>query len=147
MIIFFYFVENNLLLLEKIIHMKKILLLTFIIGFFTFAANAQEGGICQGCGDDNNNSSQQTPQTHVKATAKKKKINVYPNPAVNFIGLSDAEDVKKIIIFNVMGREAKSFDVEKGMKYDVADLKRGMYLVQIVGMNNKTITTQRLNKG
>lgn len=45
-----------------------------------------------------------------------------------------------------MGREAKSFEVEKGMKYDVADLKTGMYLVQIVDMNNKIITTQRLNK-
>lgn len=127
--------------------MKKTLLLTFIIGLFAFVASAQVGGNCQGCDDDKYNTDQQSPQTTISVNAKKKKINVYPNPAVNFIGLSDSEDVKKIIIFNVMGREAKSFKVEEGMKYDVADLKTGMYLVQIVGTNNKIITTQRLNKG
>jgi type IX secretion system substrate protein len=127
--------------------MKKTLLLSFIIGLFVFSANAQIGQGCEGCDSDKYNSGQESSQTYVGVAAKKKKISIYPNPAVNFIGLSDSEDVKKIVIFNVMGREAKSFDVEKGVKYNVADLKTGMYLVQIVGYNNKVITTQRLNKG
>ena len=128
--------------------MKKALLLTFFIGLFAFSASAQTGGGCDGCGNEAYNSSNQKPaSTQVGITAKKKKISVYPNPAVNFIGLSDSEDVKKIVIFNVMGKETKSFDVEKGMKYNVSDLRTGMYLVQIVDLNNKVITTQRLNKG
>ena len=129
--------------------MKKALLLTFFIGLFAFAASAQiGGGGCDGCGDSSEGyNTNQKPSTQVRTATKKKKISVYPNPAVNFIGLSDSEDVKKIVIFNVMGKEAKSFLVEKGMKYDVADLKRGMYLVQIVDFKNKIITTQRLNKG
>ncbi len=130
--------------------MKKTLLLTLILGLFSLVASAQIGSNCGGCGNgmtgDDYNSNQKTP-VEVTITPKKKKISIYPNPAVNFIGLSDSDDVQKIVIFNVMGREAKSFKVEKGLKYDVTDLKTGMYLVQIVDMNNKIITTQRLNKG
>ncbi len=125
--------------------MKKNLLFTFlIVSLFSFAANAQLGGNCSNCSDKYDETEQ---QVHVQKPAKKKKkITVYPNPAINYIGLSDSKDVQKIVIFNVMGKEAKSFIVEDGMKYDVAELKRGMYLVQIVGHKNEIITTQRLNK-
>jgi len=125
--------------------MKKTLLFSFILCLFAFAASAQQND-CDGCAMGND---YETKPAVVKITkpAKKKKVSVYPNPAVNFIGLSDSKDVKKIIVLNVMGRETKTFNtIEKGRKYDVADLKRGMYLVQIFDNNNKIITTQRLNK-
>ncbi len=129
--------------------MKRTLLSVFIVFVFAFTASAQYSGDCQGCGNGNDNyNDDSSPKTSIALTtkAKKKKISVYPNPAANFIGLSDSKDVKKITILNVMGREARSFEVEKGMKYNVADLRKGMYLVQIIGYDNKVITTQRLNK-
>lgn len=125
--------------------MKKALLFTFLICFLAVAVQAQSD--CDGCASDEQQYDTKPATVQVQKHSKRKKISVFPNPAVNFIGLSDAEDVKKIVILNVMGRETKKFvDVEKGMKYNVSDLKRGMYLVQIYDQKNKIITTQRLNK-
>lgn len=131
--------------------MKKTLLFTLFLFVLAFAANAQTSsngqlvGQFKGC--DTDTDANHTDDTmEVSATAKKKKISVFPNPAANYIELSEAKNVTKIVIFNVMGREAKSFQVEKGVKYNVTDLKRGMYLVQLLDGKNKVITTQRLNK-
>lgn len=127
--------------------MKRTLLSTFVILLLAVAAHAQLSE-CQGCGDDqyDSNDSASKPAITYTVQTKKKKISVYPNPAVDFIGISDDKNVSKIVVLNVMGRKAKSFEIEKGMKYNVSELKRGMYLVQIFDLDNKIITTQRLNK-
>ena len=109
--------------------MKKNLLLILLSFFLTSAAFAQ--------------SSSGTPAAQLTS---KKTISVFPNPAVNFIGLSETEDVKQLIVFNVVGRKMKSFMVSEGEKYNIAELPKGMYLVQILDYNNKIITTQRLSK-
>lgn len=75
------------------------------------------------------------------------KISVYPNPATNYISIDQDEDVKQIVIFNLVGRKMMSInDVEKDQQYDVSNLPRGMYLVRIVDNSNKIITTQRISK-
>ena len=109
--------------------MKKNLLLILLSFFLTGAAFAQS------------NSGGQVAQL-----TSKKNISVFPNPAINFIGLSETEDVKQLIVFNVVGRKMKSFMVSEGEKYSIAELPKGMYLVQILGYDNKIITTQRLSK-
>jgi len=127
--------------------MKRTLLLTLFICLFAFVVSAQKT-TCGDCDNGQQYDNKKPAQEQVKVTKpnKKKKISVYPNPAVDFIGLSEEKDVKKITLLNVMGRSVKTFQVEKGMKYNVSNLKRGMYLVQLVGYDNKIITTQRLNK-
>ena len=75
-----------------------------------------------------------------------KNLQVFPNPAIDYISLNDVEGVKKIAVFNLIGNEIISFNVAEGEKYFVGDLRVGMYLVQIVGTNNKTLTTLRLSK-
>lgn len=75
-----------------------------------------------------------------------KVIKIYPNPAVNFIGLNSASGVGSIIIYNLVGRKMKKFVAQKGERYDVADLPRGMYLVQLLGNDGKVVTTQRMSK-
>ena len=109
--------------------MKKNLLFILLTFFLTSASFAQS------------NSGKQTAQL-----TSKKNISVYPNPATNFIGLSETEDVKQLIVFNVVGRKMKSFMVSEGEKYNIAELPKGMYLVQILNYDNKVITTQRLSK-
>ena len=39
----------------------------------------------------------------------------------------------------------KTFEVEDDKKYYLDQFPKGMYLVQLVGHNNKIISTQRLN--
>ncbi len=75
-----------------------------------------------------------------------KNLQVFPNPAIDYISLNDNSGVKKIAVFNLIGNEVVSFNVAEGEKYYVGDLRVGMYLVQIVGTNNKTLTTLRLSK-
>jgi Secretion system C-terminal sorting domain len=73
-------------------------------------------------------------------------VSIYPNPASEYITVNNEEAVKSIYVFNVLGRKMKNFEVEKGERYEIGDLPNGLYVVQLVGKNNKVLTTQRLTK-
>jgi hypothetical protein len=73
-------------------------------------------------------------------------LSIFPNPATEFIKLNDDETVKNINISNMLGRKMRTFDVVKGERYEIGDLPNGLYLVQLVGKNNKVLATQRLTK-
>ncbi len=73
-------------------------------------------------------------------------IKVYPNPTIDFISISDADQVERLIIYNIVGRPVKMFDANYANHYDVMDLPTGMYLVRLMGENDKTIKTVRLSK-
>lgn len=71
---------------------------------------------------------------------------VYPNPASDFINLSNEEAVQQLVIYNFGGRQVLSFDAIKGQRYDISNLPNGMYLVQFVNPQHQIIHTQRLQK-
>ena len=71
---------------------------------------------------------------------------VYPNPAFDYIGLTNDEDVQFIRVFNMVGRPMREFKAIKGERYDIADLPQGIYLIQLVNQSNQVITTQRITK-
>jgi hypothetical protein len=73
-------------------------------------------------------------------------ISIFPNPATDFIGLKNDEEVASIVIFNMVGRPVKRFVAHEGDKYDIAQLRPGFYLVQLLDSANKVLTTQRINK-
>ena len=73
-------------------------------------------------------------------------LQIFPNPAANYIGVTDSEEAKQIVVYNLVGSKMKSFFATNGEKYYIGDLKRGMYLIQILGRNNKVLTTQRVSK-
>ena len=73
-------------------------------------------------------------------------VSVFPNPATEFITVNNEEAVKNIQVYNLIGRKMKSFDVAKGERYEVSDLPNGLYLVHLIGRNNKLMTIQRLTK-
>ncbi len=114
--------------------MKKNLLLILFSLFFTTAIFAQ-----------NSQTEPQEDQIFAQLNSKKN-ISVFPNPADDYIGLSNSDDVKQLIVFNVVGRKMKSFMVSEGGKYEISELPTGMYLIQMLDFDNKVITTQRLNK-
>lgn len=111
--------------------MKKILLFTFLFFTVSFAASAQ---LAQ------RNTAPSSFRYH------KKMLKVFPNPATEYIQLEDAsQSVATIVIYNIVGKKIKTFQVEDGKKYYLDRFAKGMYLVQLVGSDNKTISTQRLN--
>ena len=78
---------------------------------------------------------------------QKENITIYPNPATTHIGLSSSDGVERIIVFNMVGRQMKNFQVGEGDKrYYVGDLPRGMYLIQLLSANNEVLTTKRVSK-
>ena len=72
-------------------------------------------------------------------------ISVYPNPASDFISVSNDENLKTIVVYNIVGRKIKQFEIEhSGAQYDIRDLPDGLYSIHLVGKNNKVLSTQRL---
>lgn len=67
----------------------------------------------------------------------------YPNPAVDYIAVSDKE-IKNIAVFNSLGTTVKSFSTIKSPLY-IADLPVGLYLVKFEDCN-KNIQTSRFIK-
>ena len=112
--------------------MRKNLLLIIPMLFFAFFSTAQSIAPI-------------TKQTENRG-AFQKDIKIYPNPAFNFIGLNEISNVSTIIVYNLVGRKMKNFIAEKGKKYYIADLPKGMYLVQLLSQDGKVLTTQRMSK-
>lgn len=59
-------------------------------------------------------------------------IEVYPNPAHGRLTIRCAEQVNGVVFYTVSGRQVKKYDIHsKEIKLDLAELKAGIYLVQI----------------
>ena len=74
------------------------------------------------------------------------KIRVFPNPATDYFMLKNAPNVNKVLIYNIVGRQVKSFRVDgSGTKYMVNDLPKGMYVIRLLNTENNLIQTLRIN--
>ena len=78
--------------------------------------------------------------------AAQPKIKIFPNPTTNYISLTEISVVKRMIIYNIVGRPVKMFDANSTNRYNVTDLPTGMYLVRLMDKNDKTLKTVRLSK-
>ncbi len=106
--------------------MKHLILLLFFslsAGFLLAQTNFQSYGGSSGVGE----------------------FQVFPNPAVDYIQVSDNDDIQRIALFNLAGREIKSFTYRSAEKYFVGDLPKGMYLIQFLGPQNRRLSTRRIN--
>lgn len=74
-------------------------------------------------------------------------LTIYPNPFTNYIKIDDQDDIVEFVtIYNLLGKKMKRLPAAKGESYYVADLPRGMYLVQLEGKKSKVLKTQRIKK-
>jgi hypothetical protein len=73
-------------------------------------------------------------------------IQVFPNPAVEFFNVTPNPKIEYITIYNLLGRQMKSFTYSESDRYYVGDLPKGMYLVQMSGSDSRLLSTQRLSK-
>ncbi len=110
--------------------MKKIILFTFLF-FISFAAFAQ---------------SSQNVSESSSFRLDKQEIKVFPNPATQYFKLTDkSESVAMINIYNIVGKKMETFNVAEGSEYRLDRFPKGIYLVQLIDINNKIVATQRLN--
>ena len=79
--------------------------------------------------------------------SSKADLSVYPNPTAEYISVNDNNDAVGVIaIFNLVGKKVKEFDFVKGESLFVADLPKGMYLVQIQNRGRQVLKTQKVDK-
>lgn len=77
----------------------------------------------------------------------KRALRLYPNPTTDFIVLSDNDMiVDRIEVYNIVGRQVRSFRAAQGARYSVAELPDGMYLVSLISNETGIIKTMRLSK-
>ena len=120
--------------------MKHILLLCFAILAATSAFGQRE--YCYNCA--------QTPSDYntspYGANSTRTDVVIYPNPVSDYFGITDNDNVKQIVLVNLLGRRVRTFEYNKGERYLISDLPQGVYLVQFVGKGNRVLTTQRMSK-
>ena len=73
-------------------------------------------------------------------------IKVYPNPATNYIMISENDKVDQVLIYNVLGKLVKKFEAESHKKYFISDLRTGMYIVRLLDSKSNLVKTRRINK-
>ena len=119
-------------LFDNFVRMKKTLL---YILFFVFSLSAQAQIAYSGSGDGR---AGHNPELTI--------IQVFPNPAAEYFSITPNLNVEYIAIYNLLGRQMKSFTYSESDRYFIGDLPKGMYLVQMSGRDSRLITTQRLSK-
>lgn len=73
-------------------------------------------------------------------------LEAYPNPTVEGFQLTNILSAKRIDIYNILGMKVKTFNNELNKYFDIEELNQGLYLVRVVGENNKIMKTIKLNK-
>lgn len=73
-------------------------------------------------------------------------IRVFPNPATDYIMLTEYNHVSRVDIYNIVGRRMRSFPIVNDRSLNISDLPNGLYLVGLVDHSGRTARTLRLVK-
>ncbi|MFN4080994.1 MAG: T9SS type A sorting domain-containing protein [Saprospiraceae bacterium] len=74
-------------------------------------------------------------------------LTFYPNPVVDFFMISEtSEHIAGVALLNLTGKRVKYFEYVKGEQYYVGDLPKGIYLVQMIDRNDRTLRTHKMDK-
>ena len=75
-------------------------------------------------------------------------IQVYPNPVTSHFYLDGNQDkvVKKLALYNLLGRQVRTYDAVNQSQFDMSGLPQGIYLMGMIGANGELLRTIRLNR-
>jgi hypothetical protein len=73
-------------------------------------------------------------------------LKIFPNPADDYFVIKNDNNVAKVGIFNIVGKEVRSYKHNPGNTYEIDDLSRGIYIVRMLDARGKTIKSIRLSK-
>ncbi len=76
------------------------------------------------------------------------KITMFPNPTDDVFSISSSSGnvIKKVVVYNLIGRAVREFETAGNRTFNVADLPRGNYLVRMLDKDGKSIVTRLLQK-
>jgi di/tripeptidase len=73
-------------------------------------------------------------------------LKVFPNPATEYFQINNALSIKKVVIYNMFGKEVKVLFNQNNTQHDVTDLKSGMYIIKMLDERNKVVKSVKLQK-
>jgi di/tripeptidase len=73
-------------------------------------------------------------------------LKVFPNPATEYFQINNALSIKKVVIYNMFGKEVKVLLNQNNTQHDVTDLKSGMYIIKMLDERNKIVKSVKLQK-
>ncbi len=73
-------------------------------------------------------------------------VRIYPNPATDYFSVDGIDQLKRVIVINLVGQEVKRFSASLKAKYNISELIRGLYLIRLVDNKEQVIKTVRLSK-
>jgi Secretion system C-terminal sorting domain len=84
--------------------------------------------------------------TKIKDVKTDNNISIYPNPAIDYFMISDNPTIDKVVIYNIIGRQMRSFKAVEGTKYYINDFPEGIYIIRLLNANGGTLKTTRFSK-
>lgn len=75
---------------------------------------------------------------NVNSITENKSIEIYPNPAKNFIVVK-GEDIIEVEIFDMMGRKVLTQNVQESSVINVNDFSQGLYLIRTIDVNDNIV--------
>ena len=73
-------------------------------------------------------------------------IKIFPNPATDFFQINNSSIVKKVVLYNIVGKEVKTFIHYNNAQHEISDLKAGMYFIKMFDEKNRVVRSLKLNK-
>ncbi len=73
-------------------------------------------------------------------------IKAFPNPSTGQFSITDNPLVKKIVVYNLLGKQVRSFEHSNGKSYDISNAPQGLYLISMQDANGEVLKTVRMTK-
>jgi hypothetical protein len=74
-------------------------------------------------------------------------VRIYPNPVIDYFSIIDDNNVvETVAIYNMIGRQVRTFKASEEAKYNIGDLPDGMYLIRFYSANGVMVKILRINK-
>ena len=80
-----------------------------------------------------------------KKPVKAHDIMIYPNPAFEYFHIDSEKEIKKIDMFNLIGRKVRTLYNNGSNVYDISDMRKGIYLLRIFDKDNRVLKVARLS--
>lgn len=74
------------------------------------------------------------------------RLSVFPNPATDYLEVQGGQNGSRLALFNILGRQMRSFNIAPGSRYYVGDLPSGLYLASVMDKKGNIQKTFRISK-
>ncbi len=71
---------------------------------------------------------------------------IFPNPAITWFSIGDTPGAHRVEMFNIIGKQVAQFPYQPSGRYDIAQLPGGMYLVRVVDLQGRVLSSKRMSK-